>query len=421
MPLTVGAPGLLSNTYGQNLTIQTQPLVAPEHGQVVLQADGSFVYTPVAGFIGNDAFLVQAVDGNGNYANPAVVTISVDPNLQAFNQTIIMGMNSSTKIDLTSNDSQANYTLITPPQHDSVPFVSYLPYTPTYNFVGTDSLTFQATDANGATSTATVTIIVTDGATSTPAGQAQQIVVRNVIPPESDNVISTDVDPEDWPLDAASATANVARTQVSGPDLPGLYEFKLLDAAGTGGTAAAQVTGAGWNVTCWREDTPTPTDVTAALLAGTLAVDPAATYRLQVSAAAPTLTACSVAITFTPNPAAGAAPSSIQTTTQFQQVAGVQWSHDNVHWNPVAGAIAATQFEVLQLRAVPWNPALGWPVHPQAWPVWQIADQPAGRNLLYGGQVGLHLPLTTPATQTVTVHGGNTTSFQIQVTVPPQY
>ena len=51
-------------------------LRAPANGLVDLRADGSFTYTPKAGFSGADTFDYRANDGTGN-GNGATVTIDV--------------------------------------------------------------------------------------------------------------------------------------------------------------------------------------------------------------------------------------------------------------------------------------------------------------------------------------------------------
>jgi len=51
----------------------------PENGTLVLNADGTFTYTPDAGFNGTDTFTYQVTDTDGKLSEPATVTITVDP------------------------------------------------------------------------------------------------------------------------------------------------------------------------------------------------------------------------------------------------------------------------------------------------------------------------------------------------------
>jgi len=77
--LTVDAPGVLANDSDPN----NDPLTAvevsdPAHGTLSLDPNGSFVYTPNAGFSGTDTFTYRANDGTAD-SNTATVTITVNP------------------------------------------------------------------------------------------------------------------------------------------------------------------------------------------------------------------------------------------------------------------------------------------------------------------------------------------------------
>ena len=49
------------------------------HGSIVMNADGTFVYTPDAEFSGTDMIVFRAVDAGGVESNTAVIVITVDP------------------------------------------------------------------------------------------------------------------------------------------------------------------------------------------------------------------------------------------------------------------------------------------------------------------------------------------------------
>jgi VCBS repeat-containing protein len=77
--LVVPAPGILANASDPDGDALTTALAqAPAHGRVVLNADGSFTYTPLPDFQGADSFTYMASDGKGGSDN-ASVTITVDP------------------------------------------------------------------------------------------------------------------------------------------------------------------------------------------------------------------------------------------------------------------------------------------------------------------------------------------------------
>jgi hypothetical protein len=76
-PLNIAAPGVLANDSdadGDALTAVLQSNTSS--GVLALNADGSFSYTPSAGFIGQDSFTYVANDGIVD-SNPATVTINV--------------------------------------------------------------------------------------------------------------------------------------------------------------------------------------------------------------------------------------------------------------------------------------------------------------------------------------------------------
>nr|WP_232523476.1 LamG-like jellyroll fold domain-containing protein [Nocardioides sp. MAH-18] len=77
--LVVAAPGVLGN----DVDADSEELTAvgatqPDHGGLALNGDGSFTYTPDAGFAGADTFTYRASDGE-HESEPATVTIVVAP------------------------------------------------------------------------------------------------------------------------------------------------------------------------------------------------------------------------------------------------------------------------------------------------------------------------------------------------------
>lgn len=79
-PLVVSAPGVLAN----DADVEGDPLTAvvvigPGNGLLALGPDGSFTYSPAAGFSGMDVFTYRTQDAFGGVSAEAVVTIEVTP------------------------------------------------------------------------------------------------------------------------------------------------------------------------------------------------------------------------------------------------------------------------------------------------------------------------------------------------------
>jgi ELWxxDGT repeat protein len=77
-PLSVPAPGVLANDVdtGDGDPLSAGQASDPAGGSVVLNADGSFTYTPDVGFSGTDTFTYTADDAK-DYSAPATVSITV--------------------------------------------------------------------------------------------------------------------------------------------------------------------------------------------------------------------------------------------------------------------------------------------------------------------------------------------------------
>lgn len=80
-PLNVPAPGVLGNdTDADGQTLTAALFIPPSNGILALNPNGGFLYTPNAGFTGNDSFSYRASDGTAN-TPPITVTIEVAENV----------------------------------------------------------------------------------------------------------------------------------------------------------------------------------------------------------------------------------------------------------------------------------------------------------------------------------------------------
>jgi TolB protein len=77
-PLIVPPPGVLGNdTDVEGDSLSTQLVANVSHGLLVLNANGSFSYTPSLNFVGMDSFTYRAFDGMA-YSNVVTVTLTIN-------------------------------------------------------------------------------------------------------------------------------------------------------------------------------------------------------------------------------------------------------------------------------------------------------------------------------------------------------
>ncbi|MDU8914053.1 Ig-like domain-containing protein [Aestuariicoccus sp. MJ-SS9] len=182
--VTLQATGLLANDSdpdGDTLSVLAWSGTSAEGGVVQLGADGSFQYTPAAGFSGEDSFFYTVSDGQAE--NTAVVTLNVAPEPQqeptndpepglfavrddVLTQTAGLGLSA---VSVLEND--------TAPEGGALEIVSYdrvtaqgwrvtmgadgvFRYDSDVGFAGPDSFTYTVSDGLGGMATATVTLDV---------------------------------------------------------------------------------------------------------------------------------------------------------------------------------------------------------------------------------------------------------------------
>jgi VCBS repeat-containing protein len=79
-PLTVAAPGLLSND-SSALSLALTALIdtVPSHGSLTVNSNGSFTYTPNPGYAGVDTFTYKAFDGFASAPVSVSITVAAQP------------------------------------------------------------------------------------------------------------------------------------------------------------------------------------------------------------------------------------------------------------------------------------------------------------------------------------------------------
>lgn len=157
------------------LTVNTAipAICPPQHGAVVMQANGNYTYTPQTGFVGTDRFCYIVCNSLG-LCDTATVTIDVMPQLQvnsvvANDDATQTQVGTPVKIIVKANDFDpqgdvlGSVVQLTNPLHGGVaynPLDSSFTYTPTGSYVGKDSFKYLLCDVKGACDTAIVTIDV---------------------------------------------------------------------------------------------------------------------------------------------------------------------------------------------------------------------------------------------------------------------
>jgi VCBS repeat-containing protein len=108
-PLSVPAPGVLGNDSDQDGDeLIAVPVSGPGHGSLTLNSDGSFTYTPDAGFSGADSFTYRARDAAGAESGPATVTIDV----QKAPETIVFASSRTGNGDIYTLDPDGGGSLV---------------------------------------------------------------------------------------------------------------------------------------------------------------------------------------------------------------------------------------------------------------------------------------------------------------------
>ncbi|MES2789344.1 MAG: Ig-like domain-containing protein [Planctomycetota bacterium] len=173
-PLTIAAPGILAN----DSDVESDPLSVlivsnPTHGQLIINGDGSFTYTPDANYNGPDSFTYRAFDGTslGNVATVSINVAAVNdaPLTVADSYTIAEnGVLSVAATGVLANDTDLEgdalaAVLVAGPAHGTLSLNAdgSFTYTPTANYNGSDSFTYQANDGTTAGNTVTVSLTIT--------------------------------------------------------------------------------------------------------------------------------------------------------------------------------------------------------------------------------------------------------------------
>jgi VCBS repeat-containing protein len=212
--LSVDAAGVLGN----DTDVDNDPLTAvwvsgPSHGNLSLNSDGSFTYTPNPHYAGLDTFQYKANDGIVD-SNIATVTINVTNNIPVANNDSY-GVHPNTPLTVAApgvlaNDTDADGDPLTAnwvsgPSHGMLTLNSdgSFTYTSDNNYTGTDSFTYQAND--GVTNSNTATVTLTIHSTNQPPvanDDSYNVIHDRTLTVAAPGVLANDTDPDGDPLTA---------------------------------------------------------------------------------------------------------------------------------------------------------------------------------------------------------------------------
>jgi VCBS repeat-containing protein len=190
-------------------------------GMLVLNADGSFTFTPSTNFHGDFSFTYQAQDpdGKSNVAGGTILVVGALPVANNDVYTVNRGTALTifqSNVGVLANDTDAEgdpltAALISGPSHGSLRLMSadsfFTPqgnfvYHPNYGFAGTDQFTYEAYDIDGSSNVATVTINVV-GKPPVANSDAYSLAARTSLTVNAaQGVLANDTDAEGDPLTA---------------------------------------------------------------------------------------------------------------------------------------------------------------------------------------------------------------------------
>ncbi|RFM28396.1 Ig-like domain-containing protein, partial [Chitinophaga silvisoli] len=185
----------------------------PAHGMIVLNADGSFTYTPIANFNGIDTLTYQACDNNGacDTAHLIITVTAMNDAPMAADDAITINEDTQGTGNVLGNDTDADgdpliASVVNGPSHGTIVLNAdgSFTYTPNANFNGIDTVTYQACDNNGACDTARLIITVT-AMNDSPVAEDDAITI-NEDTQGTGNVLTNDTDPDGDVLTASVVT-----------------------------------------------------------------------------------------------------------------------------------------------------------------------------------------------------------------------
>ncbi|MFV0472826.1 MAG: Ig-like domain-containing protein, partial [Pikeienuella sp.] len=197
-PVTVDVLANDSDENGETLTITEVGTAANGTVEIV---DGQVVYTPNAGFSGDDSFSYTITDGKETATANVAVTVSPASNTDpvAVDDTASTSSGQSVIVNVLANDTDAEGHALTVTEvgtatNGTVELTAgEVIYTPNAGFSGDDSFTYAISDGNGGTATGSVTVTVMDAPNASPNAVDDAVTTAYGVPVTVD-VLANDSD-----------------------------------------------------------------------------------------------------------------------------------------------------------------------------------------------------------------------------------
>jgi VCBS repeat-containing protein len=189
-----GTTSLLANDTGGVPPVTAAKVSDPANGTAVVNADGTFSYTPNPDWSGVDSFTYRAIDSTGG-SDPATVTITVTPVndppvglADAYTTTQGAALTVNAADGVLKNDTDVDHPAsalsavsATTPGNGTVTLNANgsFTYTPTALFSGATTFTYRVSDGVAQSAPVTVTITVTDTPDPPVAVNDSYVAVRN--------------------------------------------------------------------------------------------------------------------------------------------------------------------------------------------------------------------------------------------------
>jgi len=267
--LTITAPGVLVNdTDTENDPLTAVLVDGPSNGDLTLNADGSFSYTPDENYNGPDSFTYKANDGAGD-GNTVTVSLTVNPVPDAPAATadgyatdedtaLIVPAPGVLANDTDADGDPLTALLVSGPAHADTFALNAdgsFTYVPAANYNGPDSFTYKPNDgtADGATVTVDLTVSPVNDAPVAVA-DAFQAAGDSTLNVGATGVLENDTDVDSDPLSAVlvsdvshgvltlGADGGFSYTPTVGYTGPDSFTYKPNDGTADGNTVTVSLT-----------------------------------------------------------------------------------------------------------------------------------------------------------------------------------